>query len=121
MTQTYRKALQAKKKELTGKLAVREDIAVEPISEAIDQVQRASEREFAISRLDRDWQTLRAVDAALARIADKSYGICLRCEEDISPKRLNAIPWAPLCITCQEQADQARETEHADLAFSDAA
>lgn len=37
---------------------------------------------------------------ALKRIADKSYGICLECENPISEKRLQAVPYAPLCKTC---------------------
>ena len=46
---------------------------------------------------------------ALARIDDGSFGVCLHCEEDINPKRLNAVPWAPYCITCQEMADRRKE------------
>ena len=45
------------------------------------------------------------VRTALARIADDSYGVCLHCEEDITPKRLNAVPWTSFCIRCQEAAD----------------
>ena len=37
------------------------------------------------------------------------FGVCLHCEEEISPKRLNAVPWAPFCIQCQEQADRNQE------------
>jgi DnaK suppressor protein len=46
------------------------------------------------------------VRAALFRINDGSSGVCLRCEEDIKPKRLDAVPWAGLCIHCQEAADR---------------
>ena len=35
-----------------------------------------------------------------------SYGVCLHCEEDISPKRLAAVPWTAYCIQCQELADR---------------
>ena len=35
-----------------------------------------------------------------------SFGIFVHCEEEISPKRLAAVPWAPFCIRCQEQADR---------------
>ena len=44
-------------------------------------------------------------EPALIRIEAESYGVCLHCDEDISVKRLNAVPWAPYCITCQEQYD----------------
>ena len=34
------------------------------------------------------------------------YGECLRCSEDINEKRLMAVPWATLCIQCQEDAER---------------
>ncbi|SFE91035.1 TraR/DksA family transcriptional regulator [Roseivivax sediminis] len=43
---------------------------------------------------------LRAVDAALARVAEGSYGICAKCGDAISPARLEAIPTAALCRNC---------------------
>ena len=43
---------------------------------------------------------------ALARVADGSYGICLHCEEEIKPKRLDAVPWTKYCIRCQEASDR---------------
>jgi len=44
----------------------------------------------------------------LRRIDEGSFGVCLHCEEDISPKRLAAVPWTPFCIRCQEIADRSR-------------
>ncbi|MEM8850238.1 MAG: TraR/DksA C4-type zinc finger protein, partial [Pseudomonadota bacterium] len=43
---------------------------------------------------------IRAIDAALARIAAGTYGICVKCGADISPERLVAVPTAALCRTC---------------------
>jgi DnaK suppressor protein len=43
---------------------------------------------------------VRRIDAALARIADGSYGECLDCGEEIPEKRLALDPTAPLCISC---------------------
>lgn len=102
----YKRVLEAKQAELSQGLRNREDIAIEKTPDALDEVQLAGERELAIRNLDRESSLLRNVRAALARIADGSYGICLRCEEDIKPKRLEAVPWAPYCIRCQEAADR---------------
>ena len=52
---------------------------------------------------------MRSVRQALSRIDEGTYGICLNCEEEISAKRLKALPWTPLCINCQQQADDNRE------------
>ena len=50
----------------------------------------------------RDMRTVRELDAALARIADGSYGACADCEGDIGLERLRAYPTAMRCIKCQE-------------------
>ena len=102
----YKALLEAKQAELAGGLRNREGIAIEKTADALDEVQLAGERELAIRNLDRESNLLRNVRAALARIAEGSYGTCLHCEEDISPKRLNAVPWTAYCITCQEAADR---------------
>ena len=54
----------------------------------------------------RESNLLRNVRAALRRIEEGSFGVCLHCEEDINPKRLNAVPWTAFCIQCQEIADR---------------
>jgi DnaK suppressor protein len=102
----YRAMLEAKQTELAGGLRNREGIAIEKTADALDEVQLAGERELAIRNLDREANLLRAVRLALSRVAEGSYGVCLHCEEDISPKRLNAVPWTSYCITCQEAADR---------------
>src|SRR3954447_8863898 len=97
----FRNILETKQSELTGSLRNRDEIVIEKAPDALDEVQLAGERELAIRNLDRDSNMLRQIRRALARIADGSYGVCLHCEEDISPKRMNAVPWAGFCIKCQ--------------------
>lgn len=105
----YRKILEDKQAELEQVIRNREAITIEKSPDALDEVQHAAERELAIRNLDRESNLLRNVRAALRRMDDGSYGVCLHCEEDISPKRLNAVPWTPYCIQCQEAADRNRE------------
>jgi len=113
----FRKILEARQTELARVLRNREGIAIEKSPDALDEVQHASERELAIRNLDRESHLLRNVRAALQRLNDGSYGTCLHCEEDISPKRLDAVPWAGYCIRCQEIAD--RNTEEGTEALDD--
>ncbi len=103
---TYKKILEIKQDELERVVRNRDAIAIEKSADALDEVQHASERELAIRNLDRESNLLRNVRSALRRINDGSFGVCLHCEEDISPKRISAVPWAPFCIQCQEQADR---------------
>lgn len=102
----YKALLEARQAELSAGLRNREDIAIEKTPDAIDEVQLAGERELAIRNLDRESLMLRNVRAALARVADGTYGTCLHCEEEIKPKRMDAVPWAKYCIRCQEAADR---------------
>ena len=102
----YKSILEARRAELSVGLRNREDIAIQKTPDALDEVQLAGERELAIRNLDRESNLLRSVRGALTRIADGSYGICLHCEEEIKPKRLDAVPWTKYCIRCQEAADR---------------
>jgi len=114
--------LEAKQAELSGAIRNRDEIAIEKASDPIDEVQLAGERALAIRNLDRDSNMLRQIRRALARIADGSYGVCLHCEEDISMKRINAVPWAAYCISCQEQVDRHEiESEESSDLFANAA
>ena len=118
----YKNILGAKQAELTGALRNRDEIVIEKAPDALDEVQLAGERELAIRNLDRDSNMLRQIRRALARIADGSYGVCLHCEEYISPKRMNAVPWAAFCIKCQEQVDRHEiEVEDSADLFASAA
>ncbi len=105
----YKKILETKQEELERIVRNRDAITIEKSADALDEVQHAAERELAIRNLDRESNLLRNVRSALRRINDGSFGVCLHCEEEISPKRLAAVPWTALCIQCQEQADRNRE------------
>ena len=119
----YRTDLETRKREIKVSLRNRDDIAIEKTSDTIDEVQLAGERELAIRNLDRESSLLRKVRAALARIEDGSFGTCLHCDEEISPKRLKALPWAPYCIRCQEAVDRHdfESAETLDELLADAA
>lgn len=105
----FKKILEDKQDELERVVRNRDAITIEKSADALDEVQHASERELAIRNLDRESNLLRNVRGALRRIDEGSFGVCLHCEEEISPKRLNAVPWAAYCIHCQEQADKNRD------------
>jgi DnaK suppressor protein len=45
---------------------------------------------------------LRLVEDALERVREHKYGTCINCGDDISPRRLIAVPWAEHCFRCQE-------------------
>ena len=102
----FREILERKQAELTRVWRKRADIAIEKSADQMDEIQYASERDLAIRDVDRESTLLRQVKAALRRIQDGSFGNCIDCDAEISPKRLAAVPWAPRCIQCQDAADR---------------
>ena len=111
----YKSVLEAKQADLAHMIRNRDGIVIEKCPDSLDEVQYATERELAIRSLDRDSNLLRNVRAALDRIEEGSFGVCLHCEEDISPKRLAAVPFTAYCIVCQELADRCLHEGAEDL------
>ena len=68
-----------------------------------DLSQQHHEEWIFLNRNTIDMKLLREIADALHRIETGQYGTCLECEEPISIKRLDAVPWARYCVTCQEQ------------------
>ena len=107
----YKALLLAKRDEILGKSLRREDIWIVKSNEQIEMVQLAGEREFAVRALEHQSRSLTDINSALERIDSGEFGICLECEEPISPKRLAAVPWAAYCLHCQEKRDAEASAE----------
>ena len=60
----------------------------------------AIERFTDVAIHDQLLHQMAAIDAALARVADGTYGICEVCQRPIAVERLEAIPWAATCVSC---------------------
>jgi DnaK suppressor protein len=101
----YRGVLVARNTELAELLRNRTVIEVESSADLTDQIQHAAERDMAIGHLERESARIREVRAALHRLDTGTYGICLDCDQEISLRRLAALPWTAVCIRCQEGAD----------------
>lgn len=102
----FQRLLERKREDLLSSSLTKEDIAIEAAADEMDRLQQQLSREVAIRRLDHTSKLLKSVRVALDRIEDDVYGVCLRCEEPISEKRLKAIPWASHCVACQEIIDR---------------
>ena len=72
-----------------------------------DWAQADAERDLSIALEERESAELVAIDAALKRIADGSYGLCVDCGDAIATARLHANPVALRCVACQDKAEQA--------------
>jgi DnaK suppressor protein len=98
-------SLQAKLATIATGPDKRGDIVIQQSADALDQTQFAAERDLVVSLLNRDTQMSRRLKGALQRMEDGTYGTCLTCDDPISVKRLQAVPWAEFCLRCQERSD----------------
>ena len=91
--------------EVGRKLAASRDkigsASIDQIIEGGDYASADAMAGLDLAEAQRDIQELRDVDAARARLADGSYGICVDCGEDIADARLVAYPTATRCTACQ--------------------
>jgi DnaK suppressor protein len=66
------------------------------------------EKEFTLGLIENEQALIREIDAALSRIADKTYGMCLATHQQISLARLRAKPWAKYCIEYARAREEGR-------------
>ena len=104
-----KKELESMRAGLAGELRERSGIVVEHAADPMDQLLSIIDREYRLAYLQRTAERYRAISGALKRIEKGEYGICMECEEKIPPRRLEAIPWAVYCVSCQEKIERLRE------------
>lgn len=106
-TATYRKVLEKKAEEVRRSMSAQKAAQVvarlDCPSDEGDLSQQHHEEWIFLNRNTIDIKLLREISDALRRVANGQYGICLECEEPISGKRLDAVPWARYCVACQER------------------
>jgi DnaK suppressor protein len=106
---SFRHVLSKKQKELARNSQALDSIAVERSADAIEEATYKSARELAVTSLNREAMLRRSVAMALVRIQDGTFGTCAHCGDEIARRRLEAVPWTPFCICCQQAADFGEE------------
>lgn len=108
--EVYKKRLVERKREVTeayiknktyGRLT--EDEGTQDLA---DKASSAYTKEFLYSLSNTDREALNLVDEALQRIHKGTFGVCVECGDDLNRKRLEAVPWASHCISCQEKVEK---------------
>ena len=122
---TYRAMLEKKAEEVRRSMSAQKAAQVvgrlNVPSDEGDLSQQHHEEWIFLNRNTIDMKLLREISGALRRLEHGTYGVCMECEEPISVKRLDAVPWARYCVSCQEQVaariamgEQVDEFEEAD-------
>lgn len=109
-----RAVLQAARKQCLEPLRHRDEICIDTFSHLEEQQNDRRYREIAVQRLDYTSRLLQNIDDALLRLGKDTYGMCERCRQVISTRRLEALPWARLCVTCQSVAEESGNAEPTD-------
>jgi DnaK suppressor protein len=103
--QRYKELLLEKQRELLfvqDEAAARVPAAGGLEGDLIDQANADAEAELQIRLHQTDRRLLRAIEEALGRIRQGTYGVCGVCNQPISKARLEAVPWTRRCRECKE-------------------
>lgn len=87
-------------------LAGREALQAQPLADETELTRIVADREIEATRQTTCASTVKQILDAMNRVDSDEYGICVDCEEEISERRLSAIPWALRCVSCQEKEDR---------------
>jgi len=98
-----------------SRLAVKE-IKIENTEDEGDLAAISHERELLYNLHESDFARLRFIQEAMKAMDRGQCGECVRCGEDINEKRLEAVPWATMCIRCQEETDAEHTSSRVALA-----
>jgi DnaK suppressor protein len=118
--QKYEKRLRQRQNELEQALAstVEQALAstVHDAQDVADLAVAGYQKEMLFSQGTQRNSQLRLVRQALDRIADGSFGDCVLCYQAIGAKRVEALPWTPYCIDCQEKIEKGEIEPQAHVA-----
>jgi DnaK suppressor protein len=91
-----------------------DEIKLEKTEDEGDLASISHDRDVLYSLHEGGFVRLQMIQKAIEAIDGGQYGVCTRCEGVINDKRLDAVPWAAMCIACQEET----EAEHASSGMS---
>jgi len=106
----YKKVLQKRKQELNHQLiefySESKEVETGIAQDIGDKAESSYTKEFLLSLSDSERKKIAMIDDALKRVEAAEFGICKSCGTKIGKKRLNVVPWAPLCIVCQQKEEE---------------
>jgi DnaK suppressor protein len=114
MLEERRREVQEKLRSLRETLPVEASVVRDAEEQSVDDF--VTEVDMALMQMKSE--TLGKIDQAIARLEDGTYGVCQECDGEISAARLKALPFAPLCRTCQEDAESTVRAAREAKAFA---
>jgi DnaK suppressor protein len=109
LTEDYENLVRA----LNRNRAAEEEMLIEKTEDEGDLALISHNKEILYNLHESDFRRLKAIEDALKRMQREEYGVCSECGEDINEKRLVAVPWAMMCLACQEEVEREDSAESA--------
>ena len=110
----FKDLLEKRREELLSQAAsVKEPvyaIEVEDLPDEVDLASSESDQSMSIRLRGRERILIRKIEKALVKIAEGTYGICEKCDEEITVRRLEARPVTDLCIRCKEEQERVERS-----------
>ena len=111
-TEYYKKKLVARREELLKSIARTEEEGRaaddDPTVDMADKAANSYTKEFLFGQTNTERTLLNLIEGALARIKNSSYGTCTNQQAELQQKRLDAVPWARHCVSCQEKMERGQ-------------
>ena len=108
----FRERLLLKKQEILEAYRKNKSYGMEADGEATqdiaDKASNSYTKEFLFSLSNAERDLIQQVDDALARLENRRFGVCASCSDEMNPKRLEAVPWARFCLSCQEKQESGQ-------------
>src|SRR5512142_717767 len=106
----FRRKLSGKKesiiRKLTDTITESKEMESNVAQDLVDKAETSYTKEFLLSLSDGEREQLLLIDEAIKRLEHGEFGVCQLCQKEIGGKRLDAIPWTPFCIDCQEKNEE---------------
>ena len=105
LLQMRRKVLQ----EVQDSYEASREIGQDGVPDIGDMSANTYSRDVLLNLSENQRQKIRDIDAALERVAKGEYGVCLRCEEEIPPRRMEVRPFSRYCVDCKAEVERFGE------------
>ena len=118
MRQILVKRRDALRKALAGDLSLLKELRAQTTGDVVDAALDSVQDEISSQLAEVESRELSRIEYALERMREGQFGICEGCESNIPMARLNALPYATYCITCQREMERQGATSAADVDWS---
>ena len=118
MHQVLIKRRDALRKALAGDLSLLKELNAQASGDVVDAALDSVQDEISSQLAEVESRELARIEIALERMRDGQYGVCEGCGTSIPLARLNALPYATLCIKCQREAEREGGVSRGDVDWS---